>query len=461
MNDHLDGATETPKGRLEILVVDDDPLQLDLLERFFARKGHRVTTTQDGRMATEIVRTREVDLVITDLVMPGVDGLAVLEQVKALKPDTEVVLITGMGSEEAAIKALRLHAYDYFQKPIDLQRLELVAGRIAEKRRLQAENILLRRQLDERRRCGEFIGMSAQVQDIYDIIARVAENDATVLNQGESGTGKELVAKAIHQSSPRRGQPFVPVNCGAIVEGLLESELFGHVKGAFTGAVRDSLGLFRAAESGTVFLDEIAEVVLPLQVKLLRALQERKIRPVGAEREVPIDVRVIAATNRDLEEAIKSGDLRKDLFYRLNVVPINVPPLRERKEDIPLLVTHFIERFNQRHGRDVKGITPEAIDRLLSYSWPGNVRELENVIERAFALGAYPMISAKDIPIEQMRQGADIVGPGSISTLKESEIMMIRRTLEHTGSDKTRSARILGIDRATLYRKIKKYGIEE
>jgi transcriptional regulator with PAS, ATPase and Fis domain len=328
-----------------------------------------------------------------------------------------------------------------------------------EKKKLQKENILLKRRLKERYKYDELVGVSHKLQEIYEIIDRISLNSPTVLIQGESGTGKELVAKVIHQNSNRKDKPFVPVNCGAIVEGLLESELFGHVKGAFTGATRDAIGLFKAAEGGTIFLDEVAEINPSVQVKLLRVLQEKKVRPVGDTKEYKVNVRVIAATNKDLDEAIKKGALRKDLFYRLNIVSIKMPPLREIKEDIPLLINYFLNKFNSRSKKKVGRLSPEAMDILLNYNWPGNVRQLVNVIERAFALGVNEIIQVTDLPSEISKFGDSSKITGTIYTLKENEIVLIKKALLKTGGKKAEAANLLGINTATLYRKIKRYGI--
>jgi DNA-binding NtrC family response regulator len=360
------------------------------------------------------------------------------------------------------VEALKLGGYDYIQKPIKLDRIGHLVAQICEKRKLQKENLLLKGRLQEHYRYDDLIGASPSMQQIYEIIARISGKDPTVLIQGESGTGKEVVAKVIQKNSDRRDKPFVSLNCSAIVEGILESELFGHVKGAFTGAVKDRVGLFETADNGTIFLDEISEMPQQLQVKLLRAIQEKKIRPVGASKEVNVDVRIIAATNRNARELLDEGRMRKDLFYRLNVISIKMPPLRERKEDIPLLTNYFISKFGRiDNNRDVGRISPEAMYALLDHHWPGNVRELENVVERAFALGQGETIELQDLPAE-IRNGSGLVRETEATTfsLRENEISLIKKALLESNGKKGPAAKLLEIDASTLYRKVAKYGIE-
>ncbi|UCF84963.1 MAG: sigma-54-dependent Fis family transcriptional regulator [Desulfobacteraceae bacterium] len=443
----------------EILFVDDDRHILSLVKEYLSLQGYIVTVVDNGLDAFELLKEKGFDIVFTDLKMPDFGGLELLEAIKEVNPETEVILVTGYGTIESAIKALKLGSYDYLQKPIKLERLKVLIDRIMEKKKLQKENMLLKRSLKERYRYDELVGVSHKLQEIYEIIDRISQNSPTVLIQGESGTGKELVAKVIHQNSDRKDKPFVPVNCGAIVEGLLESELFGHVKGAFTGATRDTIGLFKAAEGGTIFLDEVAEINPAIQVKLLRVLQDKKVRPVGDTREYKVNARVIAATNKDLEEAIKKGALRKDLFYRLNIVSIKMPPLRQIKEDIPLLINHFLNKFNSRNKKKVVGLSSEAMDILLNYHWPGNVRQLVNVIERAFALGVNEIIQVTDLPSEIKKFGDNSKITGTVYTLQENEVILIKKALSKTGGKKAEAADLLGINITTLYRKIKRYGI--
>lgn len=446
----------------EILFVDDQREMLSLVDEYLSCHGYSVTIVDSGLKAFELVKERDFDIVFTDLKMPEFSGLELLTAIKKYRPEIEVIIITGYGSIESAIETLKLGCYDYLQKPFKFERLKILVDRIIEKKKLERENTLLKRRLEERSQYDELIGASHGMQELYDLIDRISSNNSTtVMIQGESGTGKELVARIIHKKSDRADKPFISLNCGAIVEGLLESELFGHVNGAFTGAVRDRIGLFKAAEGGTIFLDEITETIPSLQVKLLRVLQEKKVRPVGDTRELEIDVRVIAASNRDLDEAIKSGILRKDIFYRLNVVSIKIPPLRERKEDIPLLVNHFIDKYNSRGKRRIVSISPKTMDIMLNYNWPGNVRQLENVIERAFALGADEVIEVADLPSEIKRFGETLITEKPAYALRENEIILIKKALDKTDGNKAIAADLLGINITTLYRKIKKYKINQ
>lgn len=446
----------------KILFVDDEREMLSTVKAYLTGSGYGVFVAESGERALELAGKDNFDIVITDLNMPGLNGLELLKAIKEIHSDTEVIIVTGYGSIESAIKALKWGGYDYLQKPINLDRLRLVIDRVLEKKRLKEENIHLKYKLKERYRYDDIIGLSPRMQDIYEIIDKISMDDPTVLIQGESGTGKEVIAKVIHKNSNRKGGPFVSINCGALVEGLLETELFGHVKGAFTGAIRDKEGLMKVAEGGTIFLDEIAEMPPPLQVKLLRALQEKKIRPVGDTREISVDTRVIAATNKDINEALETGKLRRDLYYRLNVVFIPIPPLRERKEDIPPLVNHFIHRFGETNRRRiVKRISPEALGLLLEYDWPGNVRELENAVERAFALGVDETIGVTDLPPVLRGSGRDVTVRGGNYNLKENELALIRRALAETNGNKTDASQLLGINLSTLYRKIARYKIPE
>jgi len=441
-----------------ILFVDDEKEILAVVKEYLSFQGYNVHIVDDPLKALQLIKKKDFDIVFTDLMMPKFNGLELLTAIKEYRPEIEVIILTGCGTIETAVQALKLGSYDYLQKPIELERLKILIERIIEKKRLQRENILIKRRLKGKHRFGDIVGVSSKLQDIYDIIEKVSENDFTVLIQGESGTGKELVARVIHQNSYRKDHPFVAVNCGAITESLLESELFGHVRGAFTGAIKDATGLFKAAEGGTIFLDEISEVKLSLQVKLLRVLQERKIRPIGNSREFDIDVRVIAATNRDPEAAIRDRFLREDLFYRLNVVPIKLPPLKNRKEDIPFLANHFMDKFNNGCNQTrIMSISSKAMDILLNYHWPGNVRQLENVIARAFALGVDDVIDADDLPVDIKRLQEISKSNKTIYDLRENEIILIRRALRKTGGNKVEAAKKLGINVSTLYRKMKKY----
>ena len=444
-----------------ILFVDDDQQILDLVRTYLERYDWAVDTVNNGSAALEKIRQKEYAVVFTDLIMPEISGLDLLKAVKASNPETEVIIVTGYGTIETAIEALKLGGYDYLQKPINLQRLKILIDRIIEKRKLQLENVLIKRRLKDRYNYDQLVGKSPKMQEIYEIIDRVSTGSPTVLIQGESGTGKELVANVIHQNSVRSDRPFIAVNCGAIAEGLLESELFGHVKGSFTGAIKDSIGLFKAADGGTIFLDEIAEVPPSLQVKLLRALQERKIRPVGDTRESEVDARVIAATNKNLAEAIKNKSFRQDLYYRLNVISIHMPPLREIKEDLPHLVAHFIKKFSKESHRKVSTIAPDAMELLMRYDWPGNVRQLENIIERAFALGAGDVIRCVDLPSEIQNMDNQMSINHTNLNLIENEKLLIKRAMQQANGNKAEAAKLLGINITTVYRKMEKYRITD
>ncbi len=445
-----------------ILFVDDDHQILEVVTAYLSRYGFVVETESSSAAALEKIENHDYAVVFTDLIMPEISGLDLLKAVKKSGSLTEVIIVTGYGTIESAIESLKLGGYDYVQKPINFERLKILIERIIEKRRLEIENVLIKRRLKDRFSFDQLVGKSPKMQQIYEIIDRISSSSPTVLIQGESGTGKELVANVIHQNSVRRDRPFIPVNCGAIAEGLLESELFGHIKGAFTGAVKDNIGLFKAAHGGTIFLDEIAEVQPSLQVKLLRALQERKIRPVGGTSENDIDVRVIAATNKNLEEAIRNKSFRKDLFYRLDVISINMPPLRDIKDDIPNLVNHFIKKFSKDGHRQVSRVAPDVMDLLMRYDWPGNVRQLENIIERAFALGQGETILVSDLPpeIRDIYKQAGISSPSSLN-LAENEKLLIMRALRQTKGNKAEAAQLLGINITTVYRKLEKYQISD
>ncbi len=446
----------------EILFVDDEKELLFTVDEYLSQIGYNITVVDSSLKALELTKKRRIDVLITDLKMPEVNGLELLKAVKEHQPETEVIILTGYGSIETAVEALKLGGYDYLQKPIKLDRLKALIDRILEKKSLQEENLFLKSRLQERYRYDELIGASPKMQRIYEIIDRVALKSPTVLISGESGTGKGVLAKVIQQNSDRKDKPFISVNCGAIVEGLLESELFGHVRGAFTGAVRDKIGLFRVAEGGTIFLDEIAEMPPHMQVKLLRALQEKEIRPIGHIREVKVNTRIIAATNRDPEELVRRGTLRKDLYYRLNVVSIHIPLLRERKEDIPFLINHFLKKFRGSEKRFGNKVSPEAMGILLDYDWPGNVRELENVIQRAFALGVSETIEVVDLP-SAIIEAANENPRSALNaySLRENEILLIKKALRKTHCKKSKAAKLLGIDVSTLYRKIERYEISD
>ncbi len=439
-----------------IFVVDDDTSSRELLSRILSSEGHEVTALADGRDALERLAADGIppDLVVSDIRMGDVDGLQLTDVFRARAPDTPVILVTAFGNIDGALEAIRRGAVDYISKPYDVDAIKLVVARALEQRRLATENRSLRRDLRDKYRLENVVGRSEAMLHVYKTAARVAATNATVLIQGESGTGKELVARAIHATSPRAQRPFVAVDCGAIAEGVLESELFGHARGAFTGAQATRRGLLEEANQGTLFLDEIADIGPNLQARLLRALQEGTIRRVGTNEPIAVDVRVVAASNKDLAQAVKEGRFREDLFYRLNVVTIRIPPLRDRREDIPLLAEHFAAKHGRAEGAT---ISPAAREMLLAYDWPGNVRELENVVARALALNPSGVILPEDLPEHLRGARPSAAAHGGIAahdrpTLDELGRRYAAEVLRETGGNKTRAAEILGIDRKTLYR---------
>jgi len=456
-----------------VLIVDDEELYRRALERILARCGHSVVLARDAAEAMQVVATEPLDLVLCDVRMPGISGLELIRQVRDVDPDLPCIVVTGYGSAEQSVEALHAGAFWYLEKPFEQRSLDVVkrlVERAIEHRRLRSENRLLQSQLRSRYGFDRIVGQSAALRGALDLVERVADSDSTVLVTGESGTGKELIARAIHYNSARAERVLVTVNCGAIPEELLESELFGHVRGAFTNAVQHREGRFTTADGGTIFLDEIGDMSPNLQVKLLRVLQDRSFEPVGSSKTVRVDVRVIAATNQDLEQAIRRQSFREDLYYRLNVIPIEVPPLRRRKEDIPLLIEHFLERLNQDKGRAVEGFTAAALDRLLEHDWPGNVRELENLVERLVVLRGQGVIDEADLPpsFRPATGSADglampIVAPGGLpfnEVIDRVETSMILQALEQTHWNKNRAAQLLGLNRTTLIEKIKKRKLE-
>src|ERR1700687_613321 len=455
-----------PKAR--VLVVDDEKSMRDLLSITLEKEGYDVLTAAGGEPAIEALHRESVDAVITDLRMPKVDGLQVLRAAKEISPDTTVIVITAVASTETAVEAMKLGAYDYITKPFKLDEVNLIVRNALERKRLRDENLYLRRQLETQRRVENIIGKSGVIAEVFDTIRKIADSPSTAMVTGESGTGKELVARAIHFNSFRRDKPFVSVNCGAIPEGLMESELFGHVRGAFTGAVSNKIGLFSAAEAGTLFLDEITEIPALLQVKLLRAIQVREIRRVGDTKDVKTDVRLIAASNPDLETAVRDGVMREDLFYRLNVLPIHLPPLRERREDIPLLIAHFLQKFKKDLAKDVRGVTPEALAILERYHWPGNIRERENVLERAIVLGAGDMLGANALP-ESVRRERPTRGPELVdipeegldleATLDDLERRYLQRALDRTSGVQTKAAELLRMTFRQFRYKLQKHSL--
>src|SRR5712671_3207390 len=447
-----------------ILIIDDDPAMVSVISDICQERGHQTVAYASGQKALENLATHAPQLVITDLRMDKVGGLDILRECREVLPQTPVILITAYKTVETAIEAMKLGAYDYITKPFKVDELQLTIQRALDNQSLVRENRNLRQIVKEKYRFENIIGTSGKMQEIYNLIAKVADTDSTILIHGESGTGKELVARALHFNSTRQHQPFVAINCSALPENLLESELFGHKKGSFTGAVQDKIGLFEEAEGGTIFLDEINSMAQPLQTKLLRVLQERQIRRVGDTKTVPINVRVLAATNEVLGEKIKGGNFREDLYYRLAVIPIEMPALRERLEDVPLLVNHFLQKQASATGGEPKKIDPEAVDILCHYNYPGNVRELENAIERACALCENDMILPSDLPphIVSHAKGDKTdqilasmpVGQTLDDFVQQQERNYIEATLQHCDDSREKAANMLGISMATLYRKI-------
>jgi DNA-binding NtrC family response regulator len=447
--------------RIQFLIVDDQASIRKLCMTIGAAQGFDCTEAESGEAALSYLETHSPDIILSDLKMPNMSGIDFLKQVKGMLPRTEMAIMTGHGSIESAVQAMKLGAYDYITKPFRVEELKLVLQRMAEKVRLVAENQFLRERVNAEMELHGIVGSSAKIQDVLRMVARLKDTRTPVLITGESGTGKELVARAIHFRGSLAGRSFVAVDCGSLVPTLIESELFGYEKGAFTGAFKAKDGLFQAANGGSIFLDEIGELPLEMQAKLLRALQEKEVRPVGSNNKVKVDVRVIAATNRDLEAAYKNGTFRKDLYFRLNVVSLHLPSLRERKVDIPMLVQWFLDRYTPDQEMHV---TENAMHCLLQYDWPGNVRELENCIERAVALGDHKTMDVGDLP-QALRSSASAItasnGAAPTSTdLEDIERHTIQRVFEQVEGDKTLAGKMLGISRATLYRKIKRYKIK-
>lgn len=451
------------KAAASVLIVDDDQAHRTMLRTLLSGWGYRISEADDGDKAIVMVREGPYDLILMDMRMIKVSGIEALTAVKAHNPAIPVIIMTAYSSVETAVQALKKGAYDYLTKPLDFDELRLAMDRAMDHTHLKEENRLLRETLGVHFDRRNIIGRSSAMAKLLETVAQVAPSEATVLITGESGTGKELIAGAIHFNSNRREGPFVKMNCAAVTETLLESELFGHEKGAFTGAYRRKEGRFRQAESGSLFLDEVSEMSLAMQAKLLRVLQEREITRVGGEEVVPVDVRLIAATNKDLIQEIEAHRFREDLYYRLNVVALAVPPLRVRIADIPLLAQHFLEEFSRKNHKAIKGFAPRAMDHLLRYGWPGNVRELMNVVERAVVLARADYLEEKDLPLPQT--ASEIVAPAPEKEpagdlpLDEVEKRTILRTLEDAGGNKSATARRLGITRRTLHMKLKKYGV--
>ncbi|MCD6138168.1 MAG: sigma-54-dependent Fis family transcriptional regulator [Deltaproteobacteria bacterium] len=446
------------EAKYSILIVDDDSFMRDACKQTLTKRGHSVTLAKSGREALKLLEEWSFDLILLDLKMPGEDGLFVLARIKDMDPEASVVMITGHGTIETAVQAIKLGAFDFISKPFTPDELLRLVDRVLKNRRLTIENIYLRQTLErERRGSKEIISKSPAMAKVKEMIAMVARTDSTVMLQGESGTGKGLVARRIHELSARRNYPFIPVDCGSLVKTLFESQLFGHVKGAFTGATSTRAGQFELAHGGTLFFDEISNIGLEVQAKLLRAVEEKCISKVGDHKVVKVDVRLISATNRDLQEAVARGVFREDLFYRLNVVSIHLPPLRERKEEIPLLANHFVKVFSQKQGKRIDGISKDAMKALMEYNWPGNVRELENTIERLIVFARGRTITPEDLIYSNtIVPRTEISEPMRLDEVEQQHIM---RVFSSVGGNKTRAAELLGIDRKTLRAKLKKYEI--
>lgn len=454
-----------------ILIVDDESSIRTALFRYLERKGAQVLTAVSRDEAIKLARAdQKLDLALIDLLLPDGSGIQLMQELRQIHPLIQSIILTGHGDVDSAVEATKKGAFHFLTKPFNIEELGSLVDRALSQNRLQHENQILKTQLHTKYKFEDIIGRSPEITHVLELIERVADSDSTVLITGESGTGKELVARAIHHNSPRADRLLVPVNCGAIPRDLLESELFGHVKGAFTGAIANRMGRFEAANGGTIFLDEIGEMSPALQVKLLRVIQERRFEPVGSTKTVEVDVRIVAATNIDLEQAVADGRFREDLFYRLNVIPIHIPPLRDRISDLPYLLHHFISHFNQSKGRNLSGISPESLELLTKYAWPGNVRELENLIERISILKGQGLIEVSDLPdkIRRSHQPLGLVAENSDlpdngldfnSAVDNFENALILQALEKTGWNRNRAAQLLRLNRTTLVEKIKKKGL--
>ncbi len=444
---------------VRVLVADDDLETCSLLREILTEEGYGVETAAGGREAAEKGTAAPVDVALIDVWMPDLDGLEVLRRVKSACADTIVIMMTAFGSIETAIKAIQEGAYDYVCKPFRLEEIKVTIRRALEQRRLVSENLRFRQELREKYRFENIVGSSERMLEVYKVVARVAPTRSTVLIEGETGTGKELIARAIHYNSPRADSPFVAIDCSALAESLLESELFGHVRGAFTGAVTEKRGLFEVAHGGTCFLDEVGELSTAMQARLLRVLQEQEIKRVGGTENLKVDVRVVAATNKDLSKLVADGAFREDLFYRLSVVTIVVPRLRERGDDIPLLATHFLRKYAALNGKPISHISPEAMASLVADEWPGNVRELEHAIERAVVLTSNRVILPEDLSLKFTGASGKVGSTGGAFTLREVVTGHIRAVLEQAKGNKKLAAQLLGVHRRTLYRLAKRYGI--
>jgi len=444
-----------------ILIVEDEAQMCDLLDSFFSDKGYNITTVQNGEEAVARLEEEDYALVITDIKLPGMSGLELLARMRLEWQDVAVIIMTAFSSISSAVEAMKLGAEDYIGKPFQLDELAITVEKALERRSLRREVRELRAEVRDRYNFSNIVGRSKPMLQLFEVIRRIAaRRDASALLIGSTGTGKELVARAIHYNSDRKDAPFMPINCSAIPETLLEAELFGHQKGAFTGAHETRRGLIEEAQGGTVFLDEINTLSQNLQVKLLRVLQERVVRRVGGRENITIDIRLVSASNQDLDEAVKRGEFRQDLFYRLNVVPVRLPDLRDRREDIALLVSHFLQKFAQQHGEPIRRFSSEAMRVLMTHAWPGNVRELENAVEHALTMGSEDILTVQDLPASITAPERDIVEEAVIDNVPLSEVerRYILRILEKMGGHQIRTAQVLGIDRRTLYRRLRQYG---
>lgn len=447
-----------------ILVVDDDTLFRDFLKETLDRKKtYDVNTAKNGPQALRQMEEDEYDLILLDIRMPGMDGIQVLEKANKIQPDSRVLMITAHATIANAVEAMRSGAYDYIEKPCTPDEIEVRIQRALENQQLKQENQRLRSELQERYSFGNMVGKSQKMEEIFELIKTVSRSRSTILITGESGTGKELVARAIHYNSPRRNSPFIKLNCAALPQELIESELFGHEKGSFTGAIKQAKGRFELADGGTLLLDEISEIKPPLQAKLLRVLQEREFERIGSGTSIRIDVRIVATTNRNLQEEIQKGNFREDLFYRLNVIPTRLPSLRERKDDIPNLISHFLSKYNKENDKKISGITEKALELLLAYNWPGNIRELENYIERAVVICQDLQIDESHLPLEILRgestSGSEDTNLQVGQTVREIEKKLILKTLETNDGNRTAAADMLGISSRTLRNKLHEYGL--
>ena len=453
---HIEGA-----NLLNLLVVDDERAVREVCREVAQSLGFHTSVADSAEHAYRLLEAQNIDVVLLDLKLPGAGGLEALHHIRERKPQAVIIVVTGYGTVQSAVQAMKNGAYDYVTKPFSMEELRLLLERVSAHLKLKTENRILSEKIKSRQGFGSIVGRAPEMERLYRIIAKAAQSHHPVLILGESGTGKEMVARSIHFSGPFQDKPFIPVDCGSLVPTLIESELFGYVKGAFTGAVQSRDGLLAIAEGGTVFLDEVGELPVDLQAKLLRAIQEREIRPVGSTKRITISVRILAATNRDLEQAVAQGTFRRDLYFRLNVLSLRIPPLRERRQDIPLLATHFLERLSRASGQE-RSLSDEGMKALLAYDWPGNVRELENCLERACAFTSVPVIQAGDLPsaIHGAPDSVPVGGDGRVKILPIAELekQTILNTIMQLNGDKLMAARLLGIGKTTLYRKLKEYG---